>query len=151
MKKPKTKKVLMLIYSYYPHDPRPKREVEALYNSGIQVDMICLMDNGQPKKETIFGANVYRVKLQRSRTSKFKYIQLYLSFCVRSFFVLNWMALKNRYDVIHVHNMPDFLVFLTIFPKIFGTKIILDMHDPSPELLMTIFNYDENKLFHKTY
>jgi glycosyltransferase involved in cell wall biosynthesis len=36
--------------------------------------------------------------------------------------------------------MPDFLVFPAIIPKILGSKIILDLHDPSPEILMTSFN-----------
>jgi len=43
--------------------------------------------------------------------------------------------------------MPDFLVFLGVIPKLFGTKIILDLHDPTPEMLMTKFSGGEkNKL-----
>lgn len=134
-----SKKILMILYSYYPQDPRPRREIEALIQSGYQVDLICLRGKEQVKKENQFGCNVYRVNLQRSRESKIKYIQLYLSFCIRSFFVLNWMYIKNRYDAVHTHNMPDFLVFLAVIPKIFGSKVVLDLHDPSPEILMTIF------------
>lgn len=139
MNKNSSKKILMVLYSYYPHDPRPRREMDALIKSGYQVDLICLRGEGQVKKENKFGCNVYRVNLQRSRESKFKYIQLYISFCIRSFFVLNWLYIKNRYDAVHTHNMPDFLVFLAVIPKIFGSKIVLDLHDPSPEILMTIF------------
>jgi glycosyltransferase involved in cell wall biosynthesis len=47
------------------------------------------------------------------------------------------MHFRNRYDVIHVHNMPDFLVFTALLPKLFGSKIVLDLHDPMPELYMT--------------
>ncbi len=35
--------------------------------------------------------------------------------------------------------MPDFLVFLSLIPKLFGSKIILDLHDPTPEMLITKF------------
>jgi glycosyltransferase involved in cell wall biosynthesis len=140
MNKTSAKKTLMVLYSYYPHDPRPRREIDALIKGGYQVDLICLRGEQQVKKENKFGCNVYRVNLQRSRESKLKYIQLYLSFCIRSFFVLNWLYIKNRYDVIHAHNMPDFLVFPAVIPKILGSKIILDLHDPSPEILMTSFN-----------
>jgi glycosyltransferase involved in cell wall biosynthesis len=140
MKKNSSKKILMILYSYYPQDPRPRREIDALIKNGHQVDLICLRDKGQAKKENKFGCNVYRVNLQRSRISKFKYIQLYLSFFIRSFFVLNWLFIKNKYEVIHAHNMPDFLVFPAVIPKILGSKIILDLHDPSPEILMTSFN-----------
>jgi glycosyltransferase involved in cell wall biosynthesis len=144
MNKNPAKKILMVLYSYYPHDPRPRREIEALVKGGYQVDLICLRGEGQVKKENKFGCNVYRLNLQRSRESKLKYIQLYLSFCIRSFFVLNWLYIKNRYDAVHAHNMPDFLVFPAVIPKLFGSKIVLDLHDPSPEILMTIFNRGEN-------
>jgi glycosyltransferase involved in cell wall biosynthesis len=143
MNKKSSSKILMVLYSYYPQDPRPRREIEALIQSGHQVDLICLREKGQVKKENKFGCNVYRLNLERSRTSKFKYIRLYLSFCIRSFFVVSWMFIKNKYDVIHAHNMPDFLVFPAVIPKIFGSKIILDLHDPSPEILMTSFNKGE--------
>jgi len=36
--------------------------------------------------------------------------------------------------------MPDVLVFAALFPKLLGAKVILDLHDPMPELMMTIFN-----------
>lgn len=149
MDKNSSKKILMVLYSYYPHDPRPRREIEALIEGGYQVDLICLRGKDQTKKENKFGCNVYRVNLQRSRESKIKYIQLYLSFCIRSFFVLNWMYIKKRYDAVHTHNMPDFLVFLAVIPKLFGAKIVLDLHDPSPEILMTIFKKGKNSRLFK--
>jgi glycosyltransferase involved in cell wall biosynthesis len=42
---------------------------------------------------------------------------------------------KQKYDVIHVHNMPDFLVFAALIPKLMGAKVILEIQDVSPELL----------------
>ena len=135
-----SKKIIMILYSYYPQDPRPRREIEALIEGGHKVDLICLRREDQIKREKVFGCNVYRVNLQRSRSSKLKYIQLYLGFTIRSFFVLNWLYIQNHYDAVHAHNMPDFLVFPAIIPKLLGAKIILDLHDPSPEMLMTIFN-----------
>jgi glycosyltransferase involved in cell wall biosynthesis len=36
--------------------------------------------------------------------------------------------------------MPDVLVLAALVPKLFGAKVILDLHDPMPELMMTIFN-----------
>lgn len=129
----------MVVYSYFPQDVRPRREAEALINAGYEVDMICLKLPDQNKFEETCGVNTYRVNLSKSRSSRRKYIFLYASFFVRSFFLLNRLYLKNRYAVIHVHNMPDFLVFLSMIPKIFGAKVILDLHDPTPEMLMTKF------------
>ncbi|MBW7843853.1 MAG: glycosyltransferase family 4 protein [Ignavibacterium sp.] len=135
----KIKKILMVVYSYFPQDVRPRREAEALINAGYEVDMICLKLPDQNKFEETCGVNTYRVNLSKSRSSRRKYIFLYASFFVRSFFLLNRLYLKNRYAVIHVHNMPDFLVFLAMIPKILGAKVILDLHDPTPEMLMTKF------------
>ena len=39
-------------------------------------------------------------------------------------------SLTRRYDLVHVHNMPDILVFAALVPKVFGAKVVLDLHDP---------------------
>ncbi|NWG29382.1 MAG: glycosyltransferase family 4 protein [Ignavibacteriaceae bacterium] len=139
----RTRKILMVVYSYFPQDVRPRREAEALINAGYEVDIICLRLPDQTKFENIFGVNTYRINISKSRSSRRKYIFLYASFFIHAFFLLNRLFLKNRYAVIHVHNMPDFLVFLGVIPKLFGSKIILDLHDPTPEMLMT--KYAESK------
>jgi len=54
-------------------------------------------------------------------------------------FQLTKLYLQNHYDVIHFHNMPDFLVFTGIIPKLFGAKLILDIHDPMPEMFESKF------------
>jgi glycosyltransferase involved in cell wall biosynthesis len=137
------KKILMVVYNYFPQDVRPRREAEALINAGYTVDIICLRLPDQTKFENIYGINTYRVNISKSRSSRKKYIFLYASFFIRSFFLLNRLFLKNRYAIIHVHNMPDFLVFLSVIPKLFGSKVILDLHDPTPEMLITKFAEDK--------
>jgi glycosyltransferase involved in cell wall biosynthesis len=42
--------------------------------------------------------------------------------------------------LVHVHNLPDFLVFAAILPKLLGAKIILDIHDILPECYATKFH-----------
>ena len=44
-----------------------------------------------------------------------------------------------RYDVVHVHNVPDFLVFAAWYPKVTGARLILDIHDIVPELFVNKF------------
>ena len=55
-------------------------------------------------------------------------------------------AIKRRYDLVYVHNMPDILVLCSLVPKAIRAKVILDMHDPMPELMTTIFNLDKDRL-----
>ena len=138
------KKILMVVYSYFPQDARPRREAEALINVGYTVDIICLKLPDQTKFENICGVDTHRVNISKSRSSKRKYIFLYASFFIRSFALLNRLFLKNHYSVIHIHNMPDFLVFLSMIPKLFGSKVILDLHDPTPEMLMTKYAEDRD-------
>ncbi len=40
--------------------------------------------------------------------------------------------------------MPDVLVFSALVPKILGARVILDLHDPMPELMATIFGLRED-------
>lgn len=139
----------MVVYSYFPQDVRPRREAEALINAGFEVDIICLRLPDQNKFETIYGVNTYRINISKSRSSKSKYILLYAGFFIHSFILINKLFMKKRYSVIHVHNMPDFLVFLGIIPKLFGSKVILDLHDPTPEMLVTKYAESKDSLLSK--
>jgi len=48
--------------------------------------------------------------------------------------------LSQRYQLIHVHSVPDFLVFAAIVPKFLGTPVILDIHDVLPEFYASKFH-----------
>jgi glycosyltransferase involved in cell wall biosynthesis len=138
------KRAAVLLFSYYPADPRPKRAAEALAAQGVDVDIICLRaDEGEPAHETYGGIHVTRVRLKRQRGSKLGYVGQYCVFVLASLFYLASRSLTRRYDLVHVHNMPDVLVFSAIVPKLLGAKIILDLHDPMPELMRTIFRLPE--------
>jgi len=138
------RRAAVLLFSHYPADPRPRRAAEAMAAQGINVDVICLQNgNRDPAHETCGIINVTRVPLKRQRASKFGYVGQYAAFILVSFFYLGWRSLRRRYDLVHVHNMPDALVFSAIVPKLLGAKIILDLHDPMPELMQTIFKLPE--------
>lgn len=135
----------VVLYSYYASDPRPRREAEALKSAGAQVDVICLRKNSsEPRHEVLNGVNVFRIPLKRRRAGKLVYILQYAWFLIASFFLLAVWSLKKRYKIVHVHNMPDFLVFSGWFPRLRGAKIILDLHDPMPELYRSIYGLRQN-------
>lgn len=138
--------VAMISFSYYPADVRVRREAETLATRGFAVDMICLRDKQKDELpgEKINNVIVHRVNLQRKRKGKYTYLYQYGMFIIRVFFLLNWLDLKNKYDAIYVHNMPDVLVFCALLQKLKGIKIILDVHDPVPEIFMTKFKIPGN-------
>lgn len=139
------KRAAVVLYSYYASDPRPRRETEALHRAGMEVDVICLREHPEePVVEIIDGVKVRRIPLKRRRGGKLTYAFQYLSFLCSSTLLLTGWRLRRRIDLVHVHNMPDFLVFSALLPKLLGARVILDLHDPMPELLVTIFGLREN-------
>jgi glycosyltransferase involved in cell wall biosynthesis len=141
------KNAAVVLFSHFPADPRPRRAAEALAAQGVKVDLICLRDDdGEQARENSGDINVTRVRLKRQRGSKVGYVGQYTRFVLASFFYLASRSLTRRYDVVHVHNMPDILVFSAAVPKLLGAKVILDLHDPMPELMQTIFKLPEASL-----
>ncbi len=135
------KRAAVLLYSYYPADPRPRRAAEALVDGGMHVDLICLRGTAAEKtREVIRGVHVVRLPLRKRRHNKRTYILQYATFLGACFGLLSARSLKKRYDLVHVHNMPDILVFGALIPKLLGARIVLDLHDPMPELMMSIYN-----------
>ena len=55
--------------------------------------------------------------------------------------------LREKYDLIHVHSVPDFLVFTAWLPKLTGTPVILDIHDILPEFYASKFGLDPSSVF----
>ena len=140
----------MVVFSSYPADPRPRRAAETLLKEGVNLDLICEADDSLPKRETLGGMNITRIPIKHHRGGKFSYAYQYLSFIVMSASILAWRSLRYRYDLIYVHNMPDVLVFSALIPKLLGAKVILDQHDPMPELMKTIFNFQDDSLAVRT-
>jgi glycosyltransferase involved in cell wall biosynthesis len=139
------KRVVVVLYSSFPGDPRPRRAAEVLAKEGASVELICLREtNEEPEHESFNGVEVTRVPLKRRRGGKLSYLVEYGRFILLSSVILAGRAIKKRYDLVHIHNMPDFLVFSALVPKILGAKVLLDLHDPMPELMMTIFGLREN-------
>ena len=139
------KRAAVLLFSHYPADPRPRRAAEALTEQGVTIDLLCLQeDASEPRYEMVNGVNVTRVPLKRRRRGALIYAWQYTVFIFVSASYVTLGSLRKRYDFVHVHNMPDFLVFSAFVPKLLGAKIVLDLHDPMPELMEAIFNLSLN-------
>jgi len=140
------KRVGMVTFSPYPADPRPRRAADALLKEGMTVDLICLGDEKAPRREVLKDLDIFRVPVTNRRGGKFAYAYQYSAFILISAIILAMRSLKRRYEMVYVHNMPDILVLSSLVPKALGAKVILDLHDPMPELMTTIFGLDKNSL-----
>ena len=136
------KRVCHILHGPYLVDSRVKLEAEALVDAGYAVDVICISEEGQPSRGVVNGVNVYRLPLARKRGSRLRYAWEYIAFFALTSLVLT-LRLGKRYRVIHVNNMPDFLVFTAVIPRLLGSKVLLDVHDPMPELFQSKYALGE--------
>jgi hypothetical protein len=118
----------------YPGQRNLRRNAEALLAQGYEVDVICQKGDGQKRQETLNGVNLYRLPPRHHRGKVLHYLFDYTVFSLLVFFTLAWRSLRRRYRVIEVETMPDFLVFSTLIPRLFGTKIVFYMFENMPGL-----------------
>lgn len=136
----KQKRACVVAHSLLHMDPRVQREVGALTSAGWAVDLLCLRGPGQPRRDVFDGAQVYRLPVTRHRGSGFGvYLIEYTLFFIFATAVLSWLALRRRYSLIQAHNVPDFLVFAGIVPRLRGARVLLDIRDPLPDLYASKF------------
>ena len=140
------KRMAVVSFSPFPGDPRPRRAAEAFARAGMKVEAICLMEDENPKRDTFKDIEIDRISIKKIRNSKAWYVFQYCLFILIAFTKLAARSLTQRYHVVHIHNMPDVLVCAALVPKLLGAKVMLDLHDPMPELMMTIFNLRRESL-----
>ncbi len=126
----------MVSYSFYEADNRVRRYAEALVKAGCSVDALSLRrDPTQPDREVIDGVAVHRLQGRRKdEKTPLHHLLRLCRFWLASARFLFRMHPEESYDLVHVHNPPDFMVFAACYSKWEGAKIILDIHDIVPEL-----------------
>jgi glycosyltransferase involved in cell wall biosynthesis len=140
----------MVGYTFYESDNRVRRYAETLARRGDNVDVVSLRQEGQSSKDVINGVNVFRIQRRVvSEKGRFTYLGKLLLFFMRSMFFLTREQIRARYDLIHVHSVPDFEVFAALFAKFTGSRIILDIHDIVPEFYVSKFNTSQDSLTFK--
>ena len=130
--------IMMAAYTNYRRDPRVKREAEALVEVGHRVVFLARRQFGEPNRETIAGVEIIKtIGLKNNRASIMMYMIDYTLFFV--IVSLHLFRHPLRYQLIHVNNMPDFLVFAAWLPRLLGRPVIHDVHDLMPELYLDKF------------
>ena len=144
-------KVCMVTYSFYEGDTRVMRYGEALCQRGDEVDVIALGREGQLPNETLHGVNVFRVQGRKSDgSSRMSYALGVFLFFFRSMFLITRNHSKKRYRLVHVHSVPDFLIFSAWIPRLLGAKLILDIHDLLPEFYGSKYAINQKSLMFKS-
>lgn len=128
-------RIAMLVHSYFPNDPRVRKEAQALEAERHEVEVFCLRGEDDLAEDECGTIAVHRMSVSRRRSrGRLGYLLEYLRFFVLGAYALSSAHLHRPFDVVHVHNIPDELVFAAVVPKLRGARVVLDMHDPMPEL-----------------
>ena len=126
------RRICSVAYTHYRTDPRVRREAEALAERGDDVTVLALQKEGETGEQYFDGVRVIGLPVARYRgTGARRYLSSYAAFFARA----AWFLARHprRFDVIHVHSIPEAMDFAAVIPKLFGTRVVLDVHDLSTE------------------
>jgi glycosyltransferase involved in cell wall biosynthesis len=140
------RRICMVVYAFYENDTRVMQYADALVERGDRVDVIALRrSEALPEYEVLRGVHVHRIQ---SRTVNEKGLYAYgsriLRFTLSAAWHLRRLHRQHSYDLIHVHNVPDTLVFAAAYPKWKRVPIILDIHDLLPEFFASKFRVEHS-------
>lgn len=138
----------MIAHTVYECDSRVIYCAEELARLGHQVDVICL-SNERAASAPMVGICVIPVQAaakKKAGESPLCYALRLLAFLLRAGWAAAVRGFRQRYDLVHVHSMPDFLVFAALLPKLRGAKVILDIHDLLPEFYASKFGSSKSSL-----
>ena len=133
--------IYMVAYTTYATDPRVRREAETLASlADYEVTIVVPRTGDLPQATEFNGVHVVELNTGRYWGNSFlAYLLSYLRFLVAAFFDCTRRALGGRVDIVHIHNMPNFLIFSSLVPRLTGKKVILDIHDTVPETYIDKF------------
>jgi glycosyltransferase involved in cell wall biosynthesis len=130
------RRVLIVSEHPYPDHATLRRNVVQLLDEGVAVDLLCLAGSRKPDEpmRSGTGLRVYRMHLEHRRTPAYRYVLEYLAFFAWALPTAFALSLRNRYSVVLVDNMPDFLVFVAAVARLRKARVVLEMFELIPEL-----------------
>lgn len=137
----------MVSYSFYESDNRIIRYAEALAARGDHVEVIALRRTSNlAKADTLNGVKLHRIqdRFGKNEGGPFGFLWPILRF---AYLATRRLAVAEPYDLVHVHNIPDFLIFSALPAKFHGAALILDIHDIVPEFFASKFSRNERSFF----
>lgn len=141
------KTICLVVQSVYDSDPRVRRKAEALVAAGYSVDVLALRPSNGKKSYSLNGVNVQTLSLGKERGSLARYAFEYATFFLWVFAKLPLQMVRRRYGVIDVNSLPDFLIFAPLLAKCMGAKLILDLHEITPEFYVSKYGMSEQSWF----
>jgi glycosyltransferase involved in cell wall biosynthesis len=138
------KSICILLQNHYDRDIRVRRKAEALVAAGYSVDVYALRFGDGEKNYKLNGVNVYTLSLSKQRGSLARYFFEYVAFFLWCLVSVTIQTRRKGYLLIDVNTLPDFLIFAGVFARWMGAKLVLDMHEITPEFYMSKYEIRED-------
>lgn len=129
----------MLLENFtYPEDTRVRNEAESLAAVGHRVTVLAPRGSGQARRERLRGVEIRRYRTIWAGRSLGSYVAEYaiahLQLLTRSI-----AELLRGASILHFNGPPDTLASVGLVARLFGRKVVYDMHDSGPELFQAKF------------
>jgi glycosyltransferase involved in cell wall biosynthesis len=125
-------RVALVGHASLPDDTRLRRQAEALRDAGYRVDLFGLRDPGQPEVEEWRGLRIIRLPVRRAFTGFAGHLAEYLAFAGLVSVRLAVEHRRQRYRLVQVATLPDFLAFAALPVRLTGVPLLLDLHEDMP-------------------
>jgi glycosyltransferase involved in cell wall biosynthesis len=130
----------MIVHSFYP-DVRVAREVGVAVDQGYEVDVIALRRQHEPPVERQGRVRIYRLPISHHHGAGLSAVAWeYVGFTTLASLHVARLDVRRCYNLVQVHNPPDFLIIAAAFPKLLGAGVILDIHDLASDMFAMRFD-----------
>ncbi len=131
----------MFGYFVYQYDSRVIRYAESLTARGDSVEVVCIGIDHDSPRESIRGVPVIRILRRRlDERTRASYARPLVGFLLKGACIMTLRHLRHPFDLVHVHVPPDFHAMAVLLLRLMGARIILDIHDLTPELYANKYN-----------
>ena len=132
-------RIAMVVHAVFPGDPRVRRQSDVLLDAGHQIDLFCLRGPDEAAEETAGGLRIVRLPVNRAFHGFAGHMAEYLAFAGLAAVRLTREHRRQRYQLVQVATVPDFLAFSAFPLKLSGVPLLLDLHEDMPEFFRDRF------------
>jgi len=128
--------VLMISQHSFTEEAIVRRNAFELLDAGFEVDVICSAGvGGVQRTDARSGLRVHWVPIRHRRRPLVRYPWEYAAFFVAALALASGLASRRRYAAVQVDNLPDFLIFTTLVPRLRGARVVFNMFELTPEMV----------------
>src|SRR2546428_246133 len=117
--------ILHLAFANFPADPRVRREVAALRDTGRGVAVVALRGANERAVERRDGVVIIRVPGRKSRGGFISYLAEYAAFVWRCRRLVAHHRALRRVRIVHIHTLPDFLLWAALPAAFYGLDVAI--------------------------